>query len=661
MDLPVIKIGYSSLAKGWETAVLRCYGEGIDVATEYDKPGDAKTKEVSLFLSIENPFSEPRIHKCMPGWIEDLATYTLEVLYGIHDHWINDAEGKWSYTYHQRIENQLQYIIDDLVRDKNTRRAQCTVWRPTEDCGHPHPACFMAGTKILTPYGQKNIENLKNGDDVFAYQLSDNNIVKDNIYNYFTTKRNCYKIKLLGGQEISVSEKQLIYTEREGWKKADCLLPGDLVKVSSSCSGCDISDYMMVGYMHGDGWLSGSINNSSKQRWDVFGSIHYKSCDKWLVDWLSVNSQNKINITEKYIKSTIAEGISKNIRVSSKELWNKLYKLGCPVGRKNKDAGPVFKRLYHMSEQEQIDFLIGIYSAEGSICIGKDNRVSIQLKMTWIECIDLITFILDNLGIKYSRQDKNSSIRIDTIQGIKKLVNLIDFRMDSRKQAQYMVLKAKIDESDVFLQNRLNVINKAKLDKQKGLKQRELMAKYKNFNSRWFKLDYSPCFRIKKTSAEAYGTYCLLPVKEVDRLGEQIVYDFSINHKDHAIVANNIVSHNCLQRLWFRIIDNKLIMSAHMRSNDAFKACFMNMFAFTEIQKYIAKEVSKKLGREIIVGQYNHIVDSFHIYGSYLPDFLKFMDTLKFRPFKDRTYETNDVIDIIEEVYNKYGYSYIEG
>jgi thymidylate synthase len=255
MDLPVIQINYPSLAKGWETAVLRCYGEGIDVVTEYDKPYDAKTKEISLFLSIENPFSEPRIHKCMPGGIEDLATYTLEVLYGIHDHWIDDAAGKWSYTYHQRIENQLQYIIDDLVRDQNTRRAQCTVWRPEEDCGHPHPVC--------------------------------------------------------------------------------------------------------------------------------------------------------------------------------------------------------------------------------------------------------------------------------------------------------------------------------------------------------------------------------------------------------------------LQRLWLRIIDDKLVMSAHMRSNDAFKACFMNMFAFTEIQKYIAKEVSKKLNRVIDVGQYNHIVDSFHIYGSYLPDFIKFMDTLKVRSFEDRTYRTSDVIDIIEEVYNRYGYSYI--
>lgn len=66
----------------------------------------------------------------------------------------------------------------------------------------------------------------------------------------------------------------------------------------------------------------------------------------------------------------------------------------------------------------------------------------------------------------------------------------------------------------------------------------------------------------------------------------------------------------CLQRIWCRVIDGKLAMHVHMRSNDAMKASFMNMFAFTELQKYIAE----KLG--VDVGYYMHIADSYHIYES---------------------------------------------
>ncbi len=105
----------------------------------------------------------------------------------------------------------------------------------------------------------------------------------------------------------------------------------------------------------------------------------------------------------------------------------------------------------------------------------------------------------------------------------------------------------------------------------------------------------------------------------------------------------------CLQRIWFRIFDNELVMNVHMRSNDAFKAAFMNMYAFTDLQRIVAERISDKTGEEIEVGQYTHIADSFHIYGSYFEEFQKFLDTLNNRTFEQRTYSTEDVIDIIEE------------
>ena len=64
----------------------------------------------------------------------------------------------------------------------------------------------------------------------------------------------------------------------------------------------------------------------------------------------------------------------------------------------------------------------------------------------------------------------------------------------------------------------------------------------------------------------------------------------------------------CLQRMWFRVIDDKLVLHVHMRSNDALKAAYMSMYAFTELQKYIAERLS------IEVGYYMHIADSYHVY-----------------------------------------------
>jgi len=79
----------------------------------------------------------------------------------------------------------------------------------------------------------------------------------------------------------------------------------------------------------------------------------------------------------------------------------------------------------------------------------------------------------------------------------------------------------------------------------------------------------------------------------------------------------------CLQRIWFKVVDNRLVMHVHMRSNDAFKAAFMNMYAFTELQRYVAQ----RLGVE--AGYYMHIADSYHVYESDWKKFVAFVEQIK--------------------------------
>ncbi len=109
----------------------------------------------------------------------------------------------------------------------------------------------------------------------------------------------------------------------------------------------------------------------------------------------------------------------------------------------------------------------------------------------------------------------------------------------------------------------------------------------------------------------------------------------------------------CLQRLWFRLVADRLVMSAHMRSNDAYKAAFMNMYAFTELQAEIARRLAEQVSRPIAPGQYNHIADSFHIYGSYYEDFRGFLESLQTRSFEQRTYTTEQMAPLFEEARQK--------
>ena len=79
----------------------------------------------------------------------------------------------------------------------------------------------------------------------------------------------------------------------------------------------------------------------------------------------------------------------------------------------------------------------------------------------------------------------------------------------------------------------------------------------------------------------------------------------------------------------------------------------MNMYVFTDLQRVMAERVGERLGRRILVGQYNHVVDSFHIYGSYFDDFKGFLKTVKNRSWEQRTYRTEEVQVFIEEAREK--------
>lgn len=111
----------------------------------------------------------------------------------------------------------------------------------------------------------------------------------------------------------------------------------------------------------------------------------------------------------------------------------------------------------------------------------------------------------------------------------------------------------------------------------------------------------------------------------------------------------------CLQRVWCRVIKSEsdlylLDMNTHWRSRDAFKAALMNMFAFTELQRIMAEQISVRSSRNVQVGRYVDISDSYHIYGSYerRGEVIKFINRLERSDLESRTYRSDDPI-VLEE------------
>ena len=162
-QIPVISITAGCLPEAWEKAVLAVWDKGLEVKTQYDKPDDPPSKDATVMITVADPFAEPRIHKNFPGGPEELEAYRQEVVSGIHDHWIDAAAGKWTYTYHERLfayspvedirnpkspkpfrkVNQIQYIIDYLSKVTHTRRAQAITWMPTADPQTDDPPCLQ--------------------------------------------------------------------------------------------------------------------------------------------------------------------------------------------------------------------------------------------------------------------------------------------------------------------------------------------------------------------------------------------------------------------------------------------------------------------------------------------------------------------------------------
>ena len=128
-----------SLPEGYHNALAALYEHGeISECPDYNQ----KQKECSMTIFISDPFREPMISKLFIGGHIDLEQYRQEVLDGILDFKIGQG---WDYTYHDRIDSQMPFLLTELKRNPFSRRAVIDIrdWKEDTRHGNEGPACLQ--------------------------------------------------------------------------------------------------------------------------------------------------------------------------------------------------------------------------------------------------------------------------------------------------------------------------------------------------------------------------------------------------------------------------------------------------------------------------------------------------------------------------------------
>ena len=187
-NIPVLSVSAKSLAKTYEKGLIELFKHGCRVKTQYDKPEDPASIDATMSLTVMEPLSDPMIHKSFPGGISDLREYVYE-LEGLKDCVCrneNDPnDTRWEYLYSTRMTNygthlekrtskeaqesvlsgdivaryedgsvgvrkghfdinQVEAVIEKLVKQPYTRQANIITWMPEMDLKAYDPPCFQS-------------------------------------------------------------------------------------------------------------------------------------------------------------------------------------------------------------------------------------------------------------------------------------------------------------------------------------------------------------------------------------------------------------------------------------------------------------------------------------------------------------------------------------
>jgi len=213
--IPVLHVEADCIARAWENSLVELHSKGCDIRTQYDKPGDPPSKDCTMIITIQDPLTEPMIHRDFPGGLEDLQEYVMEVCEGIKDHLVRNPDDpydtRWEYTYHRRLfayeapgrrpMDQIEILCLKLAQVPHTRRAQAITWKVWEDNDCYDPPCLQSIWCRITEEQGRQLLNMN-------VRFRSNDAYKAAFMNIFALvqlqKTMAARISVLTGKEVKV-------------------------------------------------------------------------------------------------------------------------------------------------------------------------------------------------------------------------------------------------------------------------------------------------------------------------------------------------------------------------------------------------------------------------------------------------------------------------
>ncbi|MDR0812452.1 MAG: thymidylate synthase [Oscillospiraceae bacterium] len=128
----------NSLPEAYHNALLALYENNeLLPCPDYN----TTQKEASVTFVCQEPLAEPMISRLFIGDPRALEQYRQEMLDGILDFEVE--RGNWEYTYHARMAEQLPWVVSELQRNPDTRRAVISI-RKEQDLELDSPACLQS-------------------------------------------------------------------------------------------------------------------------------------------------------------------------------------------------------------------------------------------------------------------------------------------------------------------------------------------------------------------------------------------------------------------------------------------------------------------------------------------------------------------------------------
>ena len=118
-------------------------------------------------------------------------------------------------------------------------------------CGGGGSSCFLAGTKVITPYGLRNIEDIRIGDLIYSKNMTTNEVEIDTVkVNYKrVSHENIYVIYDEIGY-VKTTPDHPFYVKNYGWKKAEDLDTNDIL-IDLMGNDIQIKDIKIISNING--------------------------------------------------------------------------------------------------------------------------------------------------------------------------------------------------------------------------------------------------------------------------------------------------------------------------------------------------------------------------------------------------------------------------